>query len=423
VACSSNRAARFGALVLVVALAGVAWAKASVDGVSPLAKKLCSEDGRMRAAAERDLLAMGPEAVAPLLEILSRGDDVQKMAIRELLPRYGPEAIEFLGEAGSRDLGGMDRRVMWNAAAEAVARMGEPAIPIVMERFKNPGALFTFATQVLALMQQRDHSATPLLVPLLDSPTKEERQEAAALLANFPDPRAYDALIKALKSDDPVVRMYSGLGLGRIGNRQAVESLIGKLNDPVIEVREAAIGALGQMYEPRFRTRFGVVARTDPEHSVRNVAASWLLRTRDPLAIRLGRRYKPISIDPVRELWIEIRYFLTLAVTFVVLSLLALACVAIGSRFRVAIRWVPVAVGASALAVFGFFWGGLLPQVSGNVEYVLLLLVAPAAVGATYLAAYGMSLDLRGLAGPVAFGAFYLGYGAGWLWLWGYLGF
>jgi hypothetical protein len=312
---------------------------------------------------------------------------------------------------------------MWEAAAHAVVRMGEPALPLIVAGFKDPrSACFLLCGRALAVIQEEDRRATTILIPLLDSPSAEVRETTVGLLANFPDRRAYDALVVGLKNGDPTVRMYAALGLRRLGNRSAIPHLIGNLDDPMMGVREAAVAALGEMYEPRFRGPLGAIARTDPETSVRNTAAVWLLRSGDPLAARLGRRYKPISIDPARQPWIRLRYWMRLGVTFVLISLVASISIVLSSRRRGGTRWAAMLLSASVLGTFGFVWGGVVANVAAVVEYALLFAVVPASAIALYLSAAGTRLDSRRIGLVANFGTFYAGYAFGWLWLWGRLG-
>ncbi len=417
---SSSSSAVGRATLAILLAAPCVWAKQQVEAVRPFVEGLCSENAASRSAAEKELLAMGPDAIAPLLEILAERREPEAGAIRDILPKYGPGAIRAFERAGYRDYTGQGPRVMWEAAVDAVVRMGDPAVPVILDGFKNPaGELFGFCTRALAVMQERGRRATPLLVPLLDSPRKEVRDTAAALLANFPDPRAYDALVAALKSEDSAVRTYSARGLGYLGDQRAADALLAMVDDPTF-AREAAIAALGRIYEPRFRIILGSAARGDKEVSVRNVAAGWLIRSNDPLAMRLGRRYEPIAMSPAREVGILRRYFLMLAVSFVALSVVAFVGVGLGSRLPGGQRWAAVLLAACVLAGFGFAWGGLLPQVTAGVERAILFMVAPAAAAVVYLAALLVRFDLRSLGCLVGFGSFYLGYGVGWLWLWGY---
>jgi hypothetical protein len=298
--------------------------------------------------------------------------------------------------------------------------MGDPAIPVVMDGVKDPaGALFGFCTRVLARMQEQGRRATFLLVPLLGDPTEEVRRNAAALLANFPDPRAYDALVAALKSEDSAVRMYAAQGLGNLRDPRAVDTLLRSLGGSWGERRAAAAG-LGRMYQPRFRIPLACMARNDSDSMARDTAANVLLYSKDPLAVRLGRRYKPIALSPARQDAIALLYSLMLGASFVVVLGVMLGSVS-AMRRRESPRWVIAGLAACVLGAGGLLWGGVVPSVTAGVEHTLLLLVVPLAAAVACGIAIKRRAPWPALAAP--FGAFYAGYGLGWLWLWGYLGF
>jgi len=164
------------------------------------------------------------------------------------------------------------------------------------------------------------------------------------------------------------------------------------------------------------------VARGDKEVSVRDAAANWLLRSGDPLAMRLGRRYMPIALSPARQVAIELRYAVMLSVTF--LAVLGIAFWALlYRRGPEGPRRAIVALAACALGLGGVLWGGSITNVTAIVEHLLLLLVVPLAGAAVYLFGPPAKLERFRLPFITSVSAFYLGYGAGWLWLWGYLGF
>ncbi len=73
----------------------------------------------------------------------------------------------------------------------------------------------------------------------------EDRYYAAHLLGDLKDPRAIPILIPLLK--DPEVRDIVPWSLGQIGNRSAIEPLIGATSDPDPNMRVIAIDALVEL--------------------------------------------------------------------------------------------------------------------------------------------------------------------------------
>jgi hypothetical protein len=419
----------------LVALAASVSAKPSVEEVRPLVNRLASNDPGEREAASQALLAMGPDAIEPLLDIVAQGNLVDSVSIQQLLPRYGPGAMEAFHDAGNRDYAGGRPAVMWKAAAAAVARMGDAAEPVVMDWLtrENPyGSGFSFAVAVLAEWQRRDRRATPLLIPLLNSPQEKTREQATKLLADFPDPRAYDALLSALqRSEDPVVRGDAAMGLGRLHDKRASGALLATLSDPNPGIRYSAIAALGGIYDPRLRGALVRAARgrtgDSAERMVCDMATYVLTRSKDPIGERLGWRYKPISISPLDQDWIELVHSLECLVTAVVLVLLGIVGAWLAGRASAP----HVVAGATFLLALacGLTWGRFVIHITGTTEDMLVFVVVPLALGLGYVlfrflakARFAQDRSFTATWACTAAG-FYSGYLFGWLWLWGYLGF
>jgi HEAT repeat protein len=104
----------------------------------------------------------------------------------------------------------------------------------------------------------------------------EDRYYAAHLLGDLKDPRAIPILIPLLK--DPGVRDVVPWSLGQIGNRSAIEALIGSTSDPDPGMRVLAIGALVELKAtealPRLRQLLDDNARSnfDKAESVADAA-------------------------------------------------------------------------------------------------------------------------------------------------------
>jgi HEAT repeat protein len=70
------------------------------------------------------------------------------------------------------------------------------------------------------------------------------REAALGALGEIGDERAVEALVAVLEDEDSDVR-YAAMGaLGKIGDARAVEPLVARLEDEDSDVREAALGAL-----------------------------------------------------------------------------------------------------------------------------------------------------------------------------------
>jgi HEAT repeat protein len=96
-----------------------------------------------------------------------------------------------------------------------------------------------------------DRRATPLLVEALSDPSVDTRLYAALALGQLRDPAAVEPLVKALASDDRDVRKAAAYSLGELGDRRGVEPLAGALADQTPDVRYNAAIALARFGDQR----------------------------------------------------------------------------------------------------------------------------------------------------------------------------
>jgi HEAT repeat protein len=371
-----------------------------------------------RAETEMELLTLGPEAVEPLIDIAKAADGSQLEAVRAILPRYGPAAIQRLYWAPRRSAVGQE--VAKEEAQAAVAQMREAAFP-ELRKFIEAGheSPLVFA---MGVFRRMGPVAVSEVTPLLKHPSQEVRRSAAGLLATLADPRSSDALREALSSNDGAVQMYAAQALGELHDRRSVEILLSLLDDPDLRPRAAAAGALGRMYEPRFLQPLVRLARTDPEMSVRGAAATALVKwNQDPVAQRLGRRYRPLQRSPAFQEVLRLRERLSLVLTALMICLavwLPMKTPADGHMWhRPAAAWLAVA----GVACFGFLWGRVFEGMSEDLERLLLLFCVPATAVLMLLAGPTLRWMLVPFAGIVlGLGVAFLGAAAGMLgWVYG----
>jgi hypothetical protein len=108
-------------------------------------------------------------------------------------------------------------------ARDVLAKLGEPAVPSLIERLQHP----------------------------------EPRMRAAAalVLGKVADQRAVGPLCEVLSDSDELVRFRAAYALGRLKNAQAVSSLAPLLLAPSIEIVNVALRALEECHcKVRFRT-------------------------------------------------------------------------------------------------------------------------------------------------------------------------
>lgn len=128
--------------------------------------------------------------------------------------------------------------------------------------------------------------AVPALGLCLDDPNLTVQESAAAILARIADARVLAPLIKALRSQDWIVRMHAAKAIGRIRDGRAVPALVPLLHDTVKAVREEAALALVQIGEPAVPSLLEAL-----KHE------AWLVRLHAIEA--LGRMKAKMAVEPL----------------------------------------------------------------------------------------------------------------------------
>lgn len=171
---------------------------------------------RMR--EERDIQGL-------LLALKHRDPAVQYEAAEALGVLKDPLAVSPLVSAlaGDRHSG-----VRWKAA-EALARIGKPAVGPLIAALGNPDDDVRWKAAI-ALGEIGDTRAIPHLVTLLDDEDRFVQSRAAYALGQFGD-AALSPLVTALGSPSPSVRRGSAQALGRTRSQDAIGPLLSLLND------------------------------------------------------------------------------------------------------------------------------------------------------------------------------------------------
>jgi HEAT repeat protein len=92
------------------------------------------------------------------------------------------------------------------------------------------------------------------------------------------------AVYGASGDDDPRIRQYLALVLGKIGDRRATPTLVGALREPAVETRIYALVALGELRDSAAVPAI-IEATRDPEKDVRKTALYTLGQLADPRAV------------------------------------------------------------------------------------------------------------------------------------------
>ena len=167
-------------------------------------------------------------------------------------------------------------------AAQDLIRLGADVAPPLIEALQTRDAnLLPLYQQVLA----RIPSATPSLVKALKTAHPLTRGRVAEVFAISKDRTALPALLDALHGEYFTVRSRAALALGRIGDPKSIQPLLGTLKDSEDEVRIAACLALGMFKDPSTFDEITNVLLDDPKIEVRQAAAKALGNTQHPAAL------------------------------------------------------------------------------------------------------------------------------------------
>lgn len=99
----------------------------------------------------------------------------------------------------------------------------------------------------LVLGRTKDREAVPLLTAALEDPDDKTRIYALWALGTLGDPSARRSLEAALADPDPGIRKTAAFALGEMGDRTAVPQLTRMLEDPVADVRWNAALSLARL--------------------------------------------------------------------------------------------------------------------------------------------------------------------------------
>ena len=134
----------------------------------------------------------------------------------------------------------------WAVREEAAAMLGS---------FKDPRAVMPLTRALhdadravreaaIGALSSIGEPSVPALATCLADPALHVQEAASAILASIADARVFEPLVAALRSRDWIVRMHAAKALGRIRDPEAVPVLMPLLQDKVKAVREEVSGAL-----------------------------------------------------------------------------------------------------------------------------------------------------------------------------------
>lgn len=240
-------------------------------------------DAEKRSQAAQDLIRMGADSVPPLMEALQT-QDLSLLAIYQQIlariPSASPELIKALQSAHPLIRG--------RVADIFFLNKDKSAVPALLEALR--GEFFTVRSRAaLALASIGDTRAIPEMLPLLKDKEDEVRIATCVALSRFKDPSTFDELANVVLDDPKIeVRQAAVKALGDSKSTAAIPFLMEALRDSFwwFEREQNVsllLNAILGMGEPVVEPLIGALA--DRESTVRKYAAMILGRLRDVRAI------------------------------------------------------------------------------------------------------------------------------------------
>ncbi|GAB4567134.1 MAG: HEAT repeat domain-containing protein [Anaerolineales bacterium] len=175
--------------------------------------------------------------------------EVRQAAVKALGDSKDPAAIPFLMEALRDSFWWFEREQSVNILLNAIEGMGDAVVePLIEALGDREKTVRKFAIMILGRL--RDIRAIEELGMAVYDLHHEVSQAAAEALAAFGAP-AVDVLAEALIHPEATVREHAILGLGRIRDERVAPLLIEMLGDPDRDVKRQAIQSLGDLRDAR----------------------------------------------------------------------------------------------------------------------------------------------------------------------------
>jgi len=216
----------------------------------------------LRAAAIGALSHLGDHAiVAPLVSMMDRSylAPIVAEALTTLHQRYEDQfregqyvadlVAQHISQDGIRNLLHSLNTTTGETLRRVVRVLGWIADETVMEGLTRLLGSSSLRSEVIETLIRHGARVTPLLCGQLESEDLEIRRAAVAALGRIGDPECVPALIRTLR--DPELTVDTAGALARIGDERAYEPLLGFLAHDRAAVRQAVIGALNSIGHPR----------------------------------------------------------------------------------------------------------------------------------------------------------------------------
>jgi eukaryotic-like serine/threonine-protein kinase len=246
----------------------IAEVKSSGNPGSPLAQK-----------ALEKLVALGSDAIDPLVEALSTSEKRESTAYVEALSKLIdtktlPHLLKTMSEANGRAMTGVawalssSRNYPPSALLEALSKQGMPKQAII---------------DVIAAQKSRFTVRELLNAAYAQEPA--ERTGLFKIIGEIADESSVDDLIARIEGKDPVARLHIINVLGRFNLPKVSQAVQKQLKDSNKFIRSAALSALAKMDGP-FEMPLITGMLRDPEIEVQNKAVDVVVKANHPETVK-----------------------------------------------------------------------------------------------------------------------------------------
>jgi bilin biosynthesis protein len=215
--------------------------------IQQLVEGFADARGMVRLRLAETLAEIGDPTTPFLLAALAHHANpvVRRAAAKTITLIADPVAIPTLVHSLLHD----EDTVVQGSSVGALARMGEAAVPVLLEILaapEHPESTKGHAAWALAFIGSE---AKHLLYREIHSPTAEIRYAVVGAIAKVAqetpsETQAFEVLMNALTDPAEMVRDEAASALGNLGYRPAIPNLVTLLQHPAWETRKAAVLAL-----------------------------------------------------------------------------------------------------------------------------------------------------------------------------------
>jgi len=246
----------------------IAEVKSSGNPGSPLAQK-----------ALEKLVALGSDAIDPIVDALSTSEKRETTAYVEVLSRLIdsktlPTLLKTMSEANGRAMSG----IAW-----ALSTSRNYPAHALLDALTKPGMPKQALLDVIAAQKARYNVRELLNAAYTQEPS--ERNGLFKIISEIADESSVDELLARIEGKDPVARLHIINVLARFNLPKVQQAVQKQLKDSSKFIRSAALSALAKMDGP-FDMPLLVGMLRDPEIEVQNKAVDVVVKANHPETIK-----------------------------------------------------------------------------------------------------------------------------------------